>query len=106
MKKWIVVLVVGLVSMSMSFAANKPKLKQEIQEKVRIDLSDIYLDEFNQDYVIVSFQIINDEIKIQEINGTSAELKERIIEELCEIKVDAEYEEGETYFFKFTFKKI
>jgi len=104
MKKLIVLCVVSLLTISSSFATKNPELVQEIERKVIVDLSGVELDEYNTDYVLVDFKIIDDEIKIVEINGTSAELKEIIIKELCEIEVDSEYNSKYTYRYKFTFE--
>ena len=71
-----------MLTISSSFATKNPGLVQEIERKVIVDLSGVELDEYNMDYVLVDFKIIDDEIKIVEINGTSAELKEIIIKEM------------------------
>lgn len=92
--------------MSTSFAKGNPDLAREIENKIFVDLSTIELNESIPDYVMVSFRIINDEIKIQEINGTSEELKKIIIKELYEIRIDSEYSEDQTYVYRFTFEKI
>lgn len=103
MKKLVVVLVAAILSIGTSFAGSNPGLIEEIEEKVIIDLNGVELDRYNEDYVIVSFQIIDDEIKIQEINGSSDQLKEKVIKELYAIHVDSAYESGKTYNFRFTF---
>lgn len=104
MKKLIVLFVISLLTISSSFATKNPELIQEIERKVIVDLSGIQLNEHTQDYVMVNFKIIEDEIKILEISGTSLELKEIIIKELCEIEVDSNYNSDFTYRFKFTFE--
>ena len=60
-------------------------------------------DEYSEDFVLVKFQVVNDDIRINEISGTQPELKEQIMEELCKIHVDSEYEDGQVYMIKFTF---
>lgn len=104
MKKLIVLFAVLLLTVSSSFATKNPELVREIQSKVIVDLSRVDLDEYNPDYILVEFKIIDDEINILEINGTSKELKEMIIKELCEIEVDSNYNSNFTYRFKFTFE--
>lgn len=104
MKKLIVMFAVLLAGISSGFATKNPELIQEIERKVIVDLSGIELNENTSDYVLVDFKIIDDEIKILEINGTSKELKEIIIKELCEIEVASNYNSDFTYRFKFTFE--
>jgi len=106
MKKLVVLLAVGLLTISSSFSAVNPELVREIESKVFVDLSQIELDEYNQDYVMVSFKIIDHEIKIQEINSTNSELKSKIIDELYEMRIDSDYNSRETYMYKFTFEKV
>lgn len=106
MKKVIVLLIVSVLTMSASFGMRNPELVKEIEKKVVIDLSKIELDKYSQDYVMVSFRIVNNKIKIQEINGTSKALKQAIIRELYEIDVDCDYNDRQTYQYRFTFEKI
>ncbi len=106
MKRVIVLLVACILTASASWAKGTPDLAQEIESKIFVDLSNIELNQYSPDYVMVSFRVMNDEIKIQEINGTSQELKDIIIKELYEIRVDSPYSEDKTYTYRFTFEKI
>lgn len=105
MKKVIVLLVLSALTMSASVSSKNPELSKEIERKIVVDLSDVELDEYSPDFVIVSFRIVANEIKILEINGTSKVLKERIIQELYDIKVESDHSEHQTYHYKFTFQK-
>jgi hypothetical protein len=106
MKKLIVAFVIGLLSMGTSFAASNPGLANEINEKVVIDLSDIELDQYSTDYVLVSFKIENGQIKINEIQGSQVELKKLIIKRLVQMNIESNYNADETYRYKFTFEKV
>ena len=105
MKKLIVVFVVGLLSASFSFAA-EPSLSEEINDKVIIDLSNVELDQYSQDYVLVSFKIVSGQIIINGVRGTQAILKKMIVKELSSMRIESNYEPNATYRYKFTFKKV
>ncbi len=104
MKKFI--LVAALLVTSISFAAVKPSLRKEIVEKVNIDLSDIELDEFHEDFVVVSFQIKDSQILITEIQGSQEQLIESVQKELTQMCIQKEYSNTDIYNYKFTFKKV
>lgn len=106
MKKLVLVFAFGFFSLSSLFAASTPDLESEMTEKVVIDLSDIRLDKYTEDYVLVSFKIVNGEIKINEIKGSQVELTKAIIKELVQMKIESSYDPNETYQYKFTFEKI
>ncbi|MFT5668098.1 MAG: hypothetical protein ACI9DK_002298 [Vicingaceae bacterium] len=103
MKKFI--LVIALLATSISFAGVKPSLRNEIVEKVNIDLSEIELDEFHQDFVVVSFHIKDSQIFITEIQGSQEQLIKSIQKELSEMDIQKEYSESDVFNYKFTFKK-
>jgi hypothetical protein len=105
MKRIVVLIVMGLFSISMSFAESDPELIEEISEKVQIDLSAITLDQYEQDFVKVEFKIYDGLIQIVNIKASQPELKKLIISELKEIHVKNPYSESEVYNFNFTFKK-
>ena len=105
MKKFLVMFVVGVLSISASFAA-EPNLVDEIHEKVAPDLSTVELDQYATDYVVVSFHIENGKIKINTIDGTQLELKKLIVKELVQMNVESNYDEDATYRYKFTFEKV
>ena len=96
----------SLITMSNSFAGGNPDLVREIEKKVKIDLRKVELNDAKTDYVMVSFRIINDEIKVVEIGGSTQELKEIVIKELYAIHVDSDYSPNKTYVYRFTFVKI
>ena len=105
MKKVIVLLVLSALTMSAGVSSKNPELSKEIERKVVVDLSNIELDQYSPDFVIVSFRIIANEIKILEISGTSKVLKELIVKELYDIKVESDHNENQTYHYKFNFQK-
>ena len=106
MKKLVVLFVIGLLTMSTGFEKGIPDLVREIEKKVIVDLSNVELSEVHPEYVIINFKIVNGQINIQGINGTSEELKEIITKELYEIHIDSEYSEDKSYIYRFTFEKI
>lgn len=101
-------LVIGLALFSSlwSFGSNNPELKNEIDRKMKIEFNDIELNQGYQDFVSVSFKINKGHIEIQDINGSSNELKELVITELNDLIINADYKEGEVYLYKFTFKRL
>lgn len=105
--KTVLSLIVFLVlSVNVTLASGNPDLVREIKAKINIDLSSVELNRFNEDYVTVSFRIMEGEIKILEISGSHKVLKAMMIKELNQIHVDAPYEDGKTYVYRFTFEKI
>lgn len=106
MKKIALIVVMGFLMISTAFAGNNPSLKKLLNRKIKIDLSHIELDKYKPDYVNVSFKIVAGEIQIVEIHGTQTELKREITKALKKLDITCEYEEGETYQYKFTFEKI
>ena len=105
MKKVAVLIVLVFSSMSFSFSGVNPELKKEITKKVIVDLSKVNLNDNNNDYVMVSFIIENEEIIITNIESSMNELTEIMKKELNQIRIDSEYEEGVTYKYRFTFTK-
>ena len=106
MKKLILVVVFGFFSWSSLFAASTPGLDNEIGQKVVIDLSNIELDTYSEDYVLVSFKIVDGQIKINDIQGSQVELKKAIIKKLVQMEIESNYDANATYRYKFTFEKI
>ena len=105
MKKLIVLIVMGLFTISSSFAGSNPELREEISQKVNIDLSSITLDKYEKDFVHVQFTIFDGLIQIENIEGSQLELMDLIISELEEIHVKTPYTENEIHNFNFTFTK-
>ena len=91
-----------------SFAGNGEPggLLKELKKKVFVDLNGVEINKSKKDYVIVSFRIVEGEIKILEVNGTNKYLKEKMIEKLCSLNVESTYDPGKTYNYKFTFDEI
>jgi hypothetical protein len=103
MKK--LILMVGILVSSISFGAVNPSLKNEIVEKVSPDLSTVELDEFHQDFVVVSFPIKDFQIYILDIQGSQEELIQIFQRELSDMFIKREYSEADVFYYKFIFKK-
>ena len=103
MKK--LIFIVAILISNISIGAGVQPLKQEITEKLIIDLSMVELDEDNQDFVLVSFYICNDEIEIADISGTQKQLIQKVKSKLNKLKIEEAYDEGTIYQYKFTFEK-
>ncbi|MFT6921361.1 MAG: hypothetical protein ACJA1C_000355 [Crocinitomicaceae bacterium] len=103
MKK--IIFIVAILISNISLGAGVQPLKQEITEKLIIDLSMVELDENQQDFVLVSFYICNDEIEIADISGTQKQLIEKVKSKLSKLKIEQTYDEGTVYQYKFTFEK-
>ncbi len=106
MKKLALIVATGLLMISTAFAGNNPSLKKLLNRKINVDLSHIELNKYQPDHVDVSFKIVEGAIEIIEIHATQPELKKEITKALQKLEVTCEYEEGETYQYKFTFEKI
>ena len=102
MKKIIVIIAIGISSVSMSFATKPITLANEIKQKVFTNLKSNEKEKFNKNYVIVNFKIIDGKIKVSEINSSSLQMKNFIINKLNQIKINSNYEENKTYKYKFT----
>lgn len=106
MKKVVLVLAFGFFSLFSLFAGTVPGLDSEMEQKVVVDLSEIQLDKYVEDYVLVSFNIVDGIIKIDEISGTQVVLTKAIIKELVQMRVESKYDADVTYRYKFTFEKV
>ncbi|MFT5778153.1 MAG: hypothetical protein ACI837_001109 [Crocinitomicaceae bacterium] len=105
MRKLIVVFVLGVLSISSSLAGG-PRLVDEIKEKVILDLSDVELNQYAEDYVLVSFKIVNGKIEIKDISGTQVELKKLIVKKLVQMNIESNYNVNALYSYKFKFEKV
>ncbi|MDX2362645.1 MAG: hypothetical protein QNK23_17685 [Crocinitomicaceae bacterium] len=105
MKRVIVLVAMGLFTIGSSFAGSDPVLIEEISQKVKIDLSMITLNEYEEDFVQVQFKIYDGLIQIVNIEASQAELMELVISELKEIHVRTPYSESEIHNYNFTFEK-
>ena len=103
MKK--LILIVTVLMASISFAAGNPSLKNEIVNKMNPNLSEIELDEFHQDFVVVSFSIKDGKIHVLDMQGSKEELIQAVLNELSEMHILKAYSDSDIYNYKFTFKK-
>ena len=103
MKKFIIM--IGLLAINLSFTAKNSSLKSEIMNKVSPDLSKVELDQFHQDFVVVSFSIKDNQIKIIEIQGSQEKLIRLIRNELREMSIQSDYSDTDILNYRFTFKK-
>lgn len=99
------VIISMLLISSISFGKVNPQLKNELQEKIILDLSEIELDNNKEDYVEVAFTVNNGVIEIISIYGTQLELVEKVKQKLTLLALEGEYDANTTYSFKFTFEK-
>ena len=104
MKK--LIFIVAVLISNISLGADVQPLKEEITEKLIIDLSMVELGESHKDFVLVSFYICNGVIEITEISGNQKELVQKVKTKLSKLKIEQTYNEGTLYQYKFTFKKI
>ena len=97
-------LIAGVLITSLSFGADNPGLKKELTKKIILDLSEVELNENNQDFVVVSFTICEGEIQIAEITGTQKTLVQKVKSKLTQLLIEEEYEEETLYRYKLTFE--
>lgn len=83
----------------------KPTLREELSDKMILDLSQVNLHENYQDYVIVQFSICENEINVKSIEGTHNEIIGAVIEKMNLLEITSNYEEDKIYTYKFTFEK-
>ncbi|MCH2223379.1 MAG: hypothetical protein MK066_01325 [Crocinitomicaceae bacterium] len=105
MKKGVLIIGMMFMTIAASFASGHPTLAEEIREKVIIDLSDVELNEAEEDFVITHFQIVDGEIELLGIEGTSEELEKIIEKKLNGMMINASCQGCETYMYRFTFEK-
>lgn len=98
--------IAGVLITNICLGADNPTLKTELTEKLKFDLREVELDPQHQDFVVVCFHICNGKVEISEITGTQKELIQKVKKKLSMIQIDQEYDEGKTYRYKLTFKKI
>jgi 2,4-dienoyl-CoA reductase-like NADH-dependent reductase (Old Yellow Enzyme family) len=100
-----IIMIIGLLLVNESFAANNPSIKSEIEEKVQPDLTEFNFSTDHENFIVVSFKVSEYHIDILEIMGSSDYLIQTMIEELINLKVDKVYPEDDIYSFKFIFLK-
>lgn len=102
MRKLVATVVLSLMTMSLSFAGENPKLLKEIKRKLTIDFSKVDLKSSKENYVIVKFKVVDQEIAIIETTG-SKELQKIMISELEQMFIKADSNWNEVHEYKFTF---
>ena len=105
MRNLAVLFIVGLLSVSTSFAGENPKLLKEIKRKLTIDLSGINFIDKKKEYVVVSFRVVDEEIQVEKIKGSKAQLETIMLEELEEMFIKADADPEKLHRYKFTFEK-
>lgn len=105
MKKVVVALFVGFLSISSSFAGETPKLIKEIQRKIKVDLSGIQLEKSKEHFVLVKFKIVGSEIEVLNVKGSKRELTDLMLEELEEMFITSDVDPKKVYQFKFNFSQ-
>ncbi|MDB2657438.1 hypothetical protein N9Y60_05205 [Crocinitomicaceae bacterium] len=105
MKKVVIALIVGLLSVSTTFAGENPKVLKEIQRKVKVDLSGIHLEKSKKHYVLVKFKIVDKEIEILNVKGSKKELTDLMMLELEEMFISSDADPKKVYQFKFNFSQ-
>ena len=103
MKK--LIFIAAILISNISLGAGVQPLKQEITEKLIIDLSMVELDKNQQDFVLVRFSICNGEIEIADISGSQKQLIQKVKSKLSKLTIEQVYDEGALYQYKFTFEK-
>ena len=106
MKKTLVIFAIGLASINMSFASKPPILTKEIKEKVTFGSYADEIDNYNQTFLVVNFNILKGKIKINNIKGSGSQnLKRHIITKLTHLSIESNYDNTKEYTYKFIFKK-
>ncbi|MCR9173715.1 MAG: hypothetical protein NXI10_14530 [bacterium] len=105
MKKVVVALFVGLLSISSSFAGENPKLVKEIQRKIKVDLSGIQLEKSKEHFVLVKFRVVDQEIEVLNVKGSKEELTDLMLTELEEMFITSDADPSKIYQFKFNFSR-
>jgi hypothetical protein len=105
MKKFVVALLVAIVTTGGVFAGENPKLVKEIQRKVKVDLSKINLERSKDHFVSVRFKVVNQEIEVLSLRGSKRELTEIMMQELEEMFITTDADPNEVHHFKFRFTK-
>ena len=97
--------IAGILISNISIGAENPPLKNEITDKLILDLSEVELDENVQDFVVVGFYVCNGEIEITEITGTQKQLVQKVKNKLSQMTIEQDYDEETLYRYKLTFQK-
>ena len=100
-----IAMIIGLCFLSISFGSNNPSIKNEMIEKVNPDLAGFEFEAVHENFVVVSFKVIQHHVEIIDIMGSSDVLIKALTEELINLKVDKLYPMDDIYNFKFIFIK-
>lgn len=103
MKKLIAAIVLSLITVSVSFAGENPKLWKEINRKLKVDVSQVSLSKVHKNYVVVKFRIVEGEVEILGSLG-SEELRALIVNKLEEMDIVSKSDESKIYRYKFNFR--
>jgi hypothetical protein len=103
MRKLIATVVLSIMTMGLSFAGENPTLFKEISRKLKIDLTKVDLKKSENNFVIVQFKIINQEVSIIDIKG-STELQTLIINELEQMFIKSDSDPTVIHTYKFNFE--
>ena len=96
--------IAGVLISSFSFGSDNLPLRNEITEKLILDLSEIELEEYDEDFVVVSFMISEGEISIKEITGTQKQLVQKVKSKLIQLDIEELYTEDVLYRYKVMFE--
>lgn len=99
------IFIIAILTSNLCFGAGGQPLKNEITNKLILDLSKVELHKNHEDFVVVNFYISNGEIEITDITGTQKELIQKVKSKMSTLKIQQAYEEGVIYRYKFTFEK-
>lgn len=105
MKKIVITIATSFLIATMSFASKNISLENEIKREIKNDIKKVKMNESNPDFAIVSFKIINNKIKVTNVNSSNYNLKKHIFTKLINIEIDSEYDLNKEYKYKFIFKK-
>ena len=98
-----VALTLVLMISAVAFASNPNKVLSEISNKAFIDLNEVNLNKDGKDFVTVSFILVDNQIAINDINGSNPELIKAVSLKLSTITLNRAYTDNNLYRMKFTF---
>ena len=102
MKK--IILLAGILITTVTFGSEKPSLNRQIEREVKPDLSEVELNEFYQDFVVVRFYIKDSKIQLIGIQGSKEQLIQLISKELTDMFIQEVHPQTDVYNYKFIFK--
>jgi len=105
MKTILIASLMILFSFGTTLAGENPKLFKEIKRKVFLDLSKVKLENNKEEFVVVKFKVVNQQIEVLEINGSQEELTEMMMKELQEMVIHSDAKDATIYLYRFKFEK-